>query len=52
MPSLSVKERKARMPSFLPPSKKYIMIEEFKGELRDLQNILHEIKKKLEPLRE
>ena len=29
----------------LPPSKKYIMIEEFKDELRDLKNILNEIKK-------
>ena len=28
------------------------MIEEFKNELRDLKNILNEIKKKLEPLRE
>ena len=29
----------------LAPSKKYIMIEEFKDELRDLKNILNEIKK-------
>ena len=28
------------------------MIEEFKDELRGLKNILNEIKKKLEPLRE
>ena len=51
MPSLSIKERKAKMLSFLAPSKKYIMIKEFKDELRDLKNILNEIKK-LEPLRE
>ena len=31
--------------NFLAPSKKYIMIEEFKDELRDLKNILNEIKK-------
>ena len=35
----------------LAPSKKYIMIEEFKDELRGLKNILNEMKK-LEPLRE
>ena len=29
----------------LAPSKKYIMIEEFKDELRDLRNILNETKK-------
>ena len=29
----------------LAPSKKYIMIEEFKDELRGLKNILNEIKK-------
>ena len=45
MPSLSIKERRARTPSFLAPSNKYIMIEEFKDELRDLKNILNEIKK-------
>ena len=45
MPSLSIKERKAKAPSFLAPSKKYIMIEEFKDELRGLKNILNEIKK-------
>ena len=45
MPSLSIKERKAKTPSFLAPSKKYIIIEEFKDELRDLKNILNEIKK-------
>ena len=28
------------------------MVEEFKDELRDIKNILNEIKKKLEPLRE
>ena len=31
--------------NFLAPSKKYMMIEEFKDELRDLKNILNEIKK-------
>ena len=31
--------------NFLAPSKKYIMIEEFKDELRNLKNILNEIKK-------
>ena len=45
MPSLSRKERKAKTPSSLAPSKKYIMIEKFKDELRDLKNILNEIKK-------
>ena len=45
MPILSIKERKAKTPSFLVPSKKYIMIEEFKAELRDLKNVLNEIKK-------
>ena len=29
----------------LAPSEEYIMIEEFKGELRDLKNILNDIKK-------
>ena len=51
MTSLSIKERKAKTPSFLVLSKKYIIIEEFKDKLRDLKNILNEIKK-LEPLRE
>ena len=51
MLSLSIKERKAKIPSFLAPSKKYIMVEEIKGEPRDLKNILNEIKK-LVPLRE
>ena len=51
MLSLSIKERKAKIPSFLAPSKKYIMVEEIKGKPRDLKNILNEIKK-LEPLRE
>ena len=45
MPSLSIKERKAKTSSFLAPSKKYIMIEKCKGELRGLKNILNEIKK-------
>ena len=45
MPSLSLKERKAKTPSFLVPSKKYTMIEEVKDELRSLKNILNEIKK-------
>ena len=35
----------------LAPSKKYIMMEEYKNELRDLKNILNQIRK-LEPLRE
>ena len=35
MPSLSIKERKAKMPSFLTASKKYTMIEEFKDGLKD-----------------
>ena len=34
MPSLSIKERKAKTASFLTPSKKYTMIEEFKDELK------------------
>ena len=33
------------MNNSLAPSKKYIMIEEFKDKLRDLKNILNEIKK-------
>ena len=45
MPTLSIKERKAKTPYFLAPSKKYIMIEEFKGELRGSKNMLNEIKK-------
>ena len=44
MPSLSIKERKAKTPSFLAPSKKYTMIKEFKDELRGLKNILNDIK--------
>ena len=35
MPSLSIKERKAKTPSFLTHLKKYAMIEEFKDELKD-----------------
>ena len=46
MLTLSIKERKAKAPSFLASSKKYTMIEEFKDELRGLKNILDEIKKK------
>ena len=38
--SLSIKERKAKTPSFLTPSKKYTMIEEFKDELKDFKKIL------------
>ena len=49
--SLSIKIRKAKTPSFLATSKKYIMIEEFKDEIRDLEKLFNEIKK-LEPLRE
>ena len=32
MPSLPIKERKAKTPSFLVPLNKYIIIEAFKGE--------------------
>ena len=39
------KERKAKNTSFLTPSKKYIMVEEFKDELKSFKNILNEIKK-------
>ena len=39
------KERKAKNTSFLTPSKKYIMVEEFKVELKSFKNILNEIKK-------
>ena len=35
MPSLSIKERKGKTPSFLTPSKKHTMIKEFKDELKD-----------------
>ena len=45
------KERKAKNTSFLTPPKKYIMIEEFKDELKSFKNILNEIEK-LELLRE
>ena len=45
MPSLAIKKRKAKTSSLLAPSKKYIMIEDFKDELRGLKNILHDIKK-------
>ena len=44
MASLSIKERKAKTPSFLTPSKKYTMIEEFKDELKDFKKILNKIK--------
>ena len=44
-------ELRQRTINSLASSKKYAMIEEFKDELRDLKNILNEIKK-LEPLRE
>ena len=36
----------------LTPSKKYIIIEEFKNRLKGLKNTFNEIKKKLELLRE
>ena len=49
--SLSIKARKAKTASFLAPWKKYIMIEKFKGEIRDLEKLFNEIKK-LEPLSE
>ena len=39
------KERKAKNLSFLTPSKKYILIEEFTDEIKGLKNILNEIKK-------
>ena len=45
MPSISIKKRKSKTPSLLATSKKYTMIEEFKDELKCLQNILNEIKK-------
>ena len=35
MPSLLMKERKAKTPSFLTPSRKYTMIEEIKDEFKD-----------------
>ena len=34
MPSLLINERKAKMPSFLTPSRKYTMIEEFKDQFK------------------
>ena len=46
------KERKAKNLSFLAPSKKYILIEEFTDEIKGLKNILNETKKKLDLLRE
>ena len=45
------KKKKAKNNSFLAPSKKYIMFEKFKDELKSSKNILNEIKKKLELLR-
>ena len=45
MSNLSIKERKAKAPSLLAPSKKYTMIEEFNDELRGLKNKLNGIKK-------
>ena len=51
MPSLSMKERKAKTPSFSTPSRKYTMIEEFKDELKDFKKVLNEIKE-LKLLRE
>ena len=35
MLSLSIRERKAKTPSFLTASKKYMVIEAFKDELKD-----------------
>ena len=43
--SLSIKARKAKTASFLAPWKKYIMIEKFKDEIRDLEKLFNEIKK-------
>ena len=40
-----------KKPFPLTPSKKYVMIEEFKDRIKGLKNILNEIKKKLELLR-
>ena len=45
------KERKAKKTSFLTLSKKYIMTEEFKNELKSFKNTLNEIQK-LESLKE
>ena len=45
------KERKAKKASFLTLSKKYIMTEEFKNELKSFKNTLNEIQK-LESLKE
>ena len=45
------KKKKEKNNSFLAPSKKYIMFEKFKDELKSSKNILNEIKKKLELLR-
>ena len=39
------KERKAKKTSFLTLSKKYIMTEEFKNELKSFKNTLNEIQK-------
>ena len=44
MTSLSIKERKAKAPSFLTPSKNYTMIEEFKDKLKSFRNLLNNIK--------
>ena len=39
------KERKAKNTSFLTPSKKCIIVEEFKDELKSFKSILNETKK-------
>ena len=44
MTSLSIKERKAKVPSFLTPSKNYTMIEELKDKLKSFRKLLNNIK--------
>ena len=41
----STKRTKTKKYIFLTPSKKYVMVEEFKDELKSFKNILNEIKK-------
>ena len=44
MTSLSIKERKAKVPSFLTPSKNYTMIKELKDKLKSFRKLLNNIK--------
>ena len=51
MTSLSIKERKAKAPSFLTPSKNYTMIEEFKDKLKSFRKLLNQRTKNIKTTR-